>query len=65
MAVGIGPCYEGQFPKPKLSDVKIMFFELVADDTCNRKFPGHSQSGTGRTRMCSVESYRGALVGTG
>lgn len=45
--MGIGSRDEGQFPQPKLSDVKIMFFELVAGDARNRKFPGHSQSGAG------------------
>src|SRR5689334_18415783 len=36
VAVGISSRHEGQFPKPKLSDVKIMFFELVAGDARNR-----------------------------
>jgi hypothetical protein len=42
-----------------------MFFELVAGDRGDHKFSSHSQSGAGRARACSVNSYSYALARAG
>jgi len=64
VTVGVGSGGEGQFPEPKLTDVEIVFLELVACERRNCKFPGHRQAGAGRGGALSRESRRGAFPGT-